>query len=98
MSTVGNNKRNVSVYKRPATGAKLELLKRAIDETKGLVIKKSDGTLASVGYYVCNNYTSGSIMCPNKAKEMANSDPSLTALDIIKKYTQSYPDIKIEQY
>ena len=37
-------------------------------------------------------------MCPNKAEEMANSDPSLTALDIIKKYTQAYPNMKIEHY
>ena len=43
---------------------------------------------------MCDKYTNGAIMCPNKAEELGNQ--GYTAEEIIKAYTQNYPEIVIE--
>lgn len=85
---------NTSRWKSALTGKKREFLINAVAETAGLVIKTPDGKLASVGYYVCDEYSNSTIMCPNKAEELGNRGYS--AEEIIKAYTTKYPEIIIE--
>ena len=94
MASSAMSNRNVSNWHGKTSDSYRAFLIKAIEETAGLVIKTPDGKLASVGYYMCDKYTNGAIMCPNKAEELGNQ--GYTAEEIIKAYTQNYPEIVIE--
>ena len=79
-----------------ANAAYQELIRKAVLETEGLVLKDKNGKLASVGYYLCDNTTSPSVMCPNIAVKMGEN--GATAEEIITAYAQRYPDFIIDCY
>ena len=96
MASSAMSKYNDGSWKGRLSKERLEFMRRLVAETDGLVIKTPDGKLASVGYYVCDRYEHGNIMCPNKAEELGNR--GYTAEEIIKAYTNNYPEIVIECY
>ena len=94
MATSAMSDHNVSLWHGKASDEYREFLLKAIAETAGLVVKTPDGKLANIGYYMCDDYEKGRIMCPNKAEELGNQ--GYTAEEIIKAYTKDFPEIVIE--
>lgn len=85
-----------SIWKKKPSDEYLAFLKSVVKETEGLVLKDEKGNIITIGYMVCNNNSSGNIMCMNKAKIQGNK--GATYLEIIKNYTKNYKNIKIEDY
>ena len=94
MASSAMSKQNVSLWHGPVNDEYRQFLLKAIEETAGLVVKTPDGKLANIGYYMCEDYEKGRIMCPNKAEELGNQ--GYTAEEIIKAYTKDFPEIVIE--
>ncbi len=88
---------NTSRWKGAVNTTYRAYLQKAIAETAGMVIKKSDGSLADVGYYMCDRTEDNRIMCPNKAEELAENQ-GYTTEQLILAYTKAYQDIKVECY
>ena len=84
-----------SSWKKALTGERKEYLERLVRETEGLIIKDADGNPAAVGYYMCDNRTMGSTMCPNTAEKMANEE-GYTMEQLIEAYTKNYPGARVE--
>ena len=85
-----------SSWHGPLSEERKEFYRKMVAETAGLVIKTADGKPASVGYYLCDHKTNGSIMCPNVALELANQGYSMQQL--IAAYTKDYPGAYVECY
>ena len=77
-----------SLWHGPVSAEKKAFYQRMVEETAGLIIYDANGKPASVGYYMCNDTTKDSIMCPNTAEKLANQ--GYTMEQLIEAYTQSY--------
>ena len=61
-----------------------------VEETAGLIIYDANGSPASVNYYVCDDTSKDSTMCPNTAEKLARE--GYTMEQLIEAYTTKYPD------
>lgn len=78
-----------SSWHGPVTEEKKAFYLKLIEETAGLIIYDSSGSPAYVNYYLCDDTSKESTLCPNTAEKLANQGYSMNQL--IEAYTQKYP-------
>ena len=86
-------------WKGPIRETTRALFKKVIEETAGLIIYKSPGNEAAVGYYLCGSSgpdNNRNIMCVDDAIQKANK--GYTMEELIVEYTQDYKNRIVDCY
>ena len=78
-----------SSWHGPLSEDRKEFYKRMVEETAGLIIYDANGSPASVNYYMCDDTSKDSTMCPNTAEKLARE--GYTMEQLIEAYTTKYP-------